>query len=134
MSDLMLHAALEMPPELWGGGTIDVVQRHGRYMQASERIISDGEKIATLTAKVESLQGEQWIECSDRLPESCDEYRIYPSVELQNYHNEAEYSPKENKWTVTEYNSWGSDDFHPNPTHWMMIPKDPLPQAPSGDK
>jgi predicted RNA-binding Zn-ribbon protein involved in translation (DUF1610 family) len=38
MSEQMLHAVLEMPPELWDGGEIDVLQRHGRYKEASTLI------------------------------------------------------------------------------------------------
>jgi hypothetical protein len=38
MSDIMLHGVLNMPPELWIGTPIDVMQRHSRYIQASEYI------------------------------------------------------------------------------------------------
>jgi len=38
MSDIMLHGVLNMPPELWSGEPIDVMQRHSRYVQASEYI------------------------------------------------------------------------------------------------
>jgi hypothetical protein len=38
MSDVMLHGVLNMPPELWSGSPIDVMQRHSRYLQASEYI------------------------------------------------------------------------------------------------
>lgn len=51
MSDLMLHAVLEMPPELWSGDNtdpLDTHQRHQRYLQASERIRADAETIAYL--------------------------------------------------------------------------------------
>jgi hypothetical protein len=34
----MLHGVLNMPPELWHDGATDVVQRYGRYMEASRRI------------------------------------------------------------------------------------------------
>jgi hypothetical protein len=34
----MLHGVLNMPPELWIGTPIDVMQRHSRYIQASEYI------------------------------------------------------------------------------------------------
>jgi len=38
MSDVMLHGVLNMPPELWSGSLIDVMQRHSRYLQASQYI------------------------------------------------------------------------------------------------
>ena len=38
MSDIMLHGVLNMPPELWSGSPIDVMQRHSRYVQASQYI------------------------------------------------------------------------------------------------
>jgi DNA-binding TFAR19-related protein (PDSD5 family) len=38
MSDVMLHGVLNMPPELWSGSPIDVMQRHSRYLQASQYI------------------------------------------------------------------------------------------------
>ena len=34
----MLHGVLNMPPELWSGSPIDVMQRHSRYVQASQYI------------------------------------------------------------------------------------------------
>jgi len=40
MSDLMLHGCLNIPPECWGEvGSVDAVQRYGRYKHASSRII-----------------------------------------------------------------------------------------------
>lgn len=39
MSDSMLHSILQMPPELWSNDPIDIAQRHGRYLEASKRII-----------------------------------------------------------------------------------------------
>ena len=38
MSDIMLHGVLNMPPELWCDSPIDVMQRHSRYVQASQYI------------------------------------------------------------------------------------------------
>lgn len=39
MSDIMLHGVLNMPPELWNDQSpIDVMQRHSRYVQASQYI------------------------------------------------------------------------------------------------
>jgi hypothetical protein len=48
MSDLMLLGVLNMPSTLWTGEPIDVAQRHSRYLQAAERIESDGKHIAEL--------------------------------------------------------------------------------------
>lgn len=39
MSDSMLHGILQMPPNLWSNDAIDIAQRHGRYLEASKRII-----------------------------------------------------------------------------------------------
>jgi hypothetical protein len=40
MSDVMLHAVLNMPPDMWDeDDIIGQVQRHARYVEASERII-----------------------------------------------------------------------------------------------
>ncbi len=39
MSDLMLHGVLNMPPEIWGDDELDKIQRHARYVEASDRII-----------------------------------------------------------------------------------------------
>lgn len=68
MSDLMLHAVLEMPANLWSGDVIDVIQRHSRYLEASERIKSDAEIIATLQSRIKE---QAWISVNESLPE-CD--------------------------------------------------------------
>lgn len=54
MSDLMLHSVLNMPPELWNGSSLDVIQRHGRYKQASQRI-AELENVCRL-----ALEAMQW--------------------------------------------------------------------------
>jgi hypothetical protein len=51
----MLHGVLNMPPELWIGTPIDVMQRHSRYIQASEYI-------------------KELTEQRDRLAKACDQY------------------------------------------------------------
>ena len=56
MSDLMLLAVLRMPPELWTGEAIDVIQRHARYIDAADRIEAQQSKIATLTEQVKALE------------------------------------------------------------------------------
>lgn len=38
MSDMMLHAVLNMPVELWSDSPIDQMQRHSRYVAASAEI------------------------------------------------------------------------------------------------
>ena len=48
MSDLMLFGVLRMPIELWDGGALDVMQRHGRYKQAADRIEADAKLIDEL--------------------------------------------------------------------------------------
>jgi len=62
MSDLMLHAVLNMPPDLWNDSPIDIVQRHGRYVQASERL-NDFEKVCK-----QALEALQWNWGGEPLP------------------------------------------------------------------
>jgi hypothetical protein len=38
MSNVMLFGVLRMPPELWRSDPVDEAQRHGRYLQAADRI------------------------------------------------------------------------------------------------
>ena len=38
MSDIMLHAVLNMPADLWSNDVFDKMQRHSRYTEASKRI------------------------------------------------------------------------------------------------
>lgn len=38
MSEVMLHGVLNMPIEIWGDGHLDKIQRHSRYVEASELI------------------------------------------------------------------------------------------------
>ena len=38
MSSEMLHGVLNMPPDCWSNDCVDEVQRHTRYVEASERI------------------------------------------------------------------------------------------------
>jgi len=38
MSDVMLHGVLNMPINMWKDSEIDKVQRHARYVEASNRI------------------------------------------------------------------------------------------------
>ncbi|UUA75230.1 hypothetical protein [Cellvibrio sp. QJXJ] len=38
MSEVMLHAVLKMPPELWGNDALDQAQRAARYVEASNLI------------------------------------------------------------------------------------------------
>lgn len=89
MSDVMLHGVLNMPPELWGDGEIDKIQRHDRYKEASQRIkaleldlgmvkISLDHKTILLESCEKALAerdgklmraAPEWISVSDRLPE-----------------------------------------------------------------
>lgn len=39
MGDTMLHAVLNMPPDLWGNDPVDQLQRFSRYREASRRIL-----------------------------------------------------------------------------------------------
>lgn len=38
MSEIMLLGVLRMPPECWSGDTLDVMQRHSRYLEAADEI------------------------------------------------------------------------------------------------
>jgi len=92
---------------------------------------SDKEEAAFERVKAEIITraAPQWISVKDDgPPKEFGDYRIYPTIELQNYYSEAEYNPKTDKWMIEEYNSWGSDIFHPEPTHWMPLPL--LPKEP----
>jgi hypothetical protein len=49
MSDLMLHAVLNMPVEMWRkNSSIDDIQRQSRYFKASNLIYQQADKIAEL--------------------------------------------------------------------------------------
>lgn len=52
MGDAMLHAVLQMPPDLWSDDPVDVAQRRGRYVEASRRIEADAGTIAALRAAI----------------------------------------------------------------------------------
>jgi hypothetical protein len=51
----MLHGVLNMPPELWIGTPIDVMQRHSRYIQASEYIKELTEQRDRLAAALDRI-------------------------------------------------------------------------------
>lgn len=46
MSDTNLHGVLNMPIDIWSDEYLDKIQRHSRYVEASERIISLESKLA----------------------------------------------------------------------------------------
>jgi uncharacterized coiled-coil DUF342 family protein len=52
----MLHGVLNMPPELWIGTPIDVMQRHSRYIQASEYIKELTEQRDRLAEELDALK------------------------------------------------------------------------------
>jgi hypothetical protein len=58
MSDVMLHAVLCMPPELWDNSALDRLQRHSRYLEASNRIETQADRIKELEAEVARLSRE----------------------------------------------------------------------------
>ena len=59
MSDVMLHGVLCMPPELWRGDFIDIQQRYGRYLEASERINEDERLINKLKKESEQARSSR---------------------------------------------------------------------------
>jgi predicted nuclease with TOPRIM domain len=61
MSDVMLHAVLNMPIDLWDDSPLDKGQRHSRYIEASQRIEQlEKEKIALFeyTGRLEKENAE----------------------------------------------------------------------------
>ncbi|MDA8682407.1 hypothetical protein N9M08_07720 [Porticoccaceae bacterium] len=54
----MLHGVLRMPPELWGNDAMDVMQRHSRCLEASDRIYSDEKKILELEKQIQNLKDD----------------------------------------------------------------------------
>jgi len=69
MSDVMLHGVLNIPPELWSGDALDEMQRHDRYVQASELIQSLQQQCDALQAesKVKSEEIERCTNINYRL-------------------------------------------------------------------
>jgi hypothetical protein len=73
MSDIMLHGVLNMPPELWIGTPIDVMQRHSRYIQASEYIkelTEQRDRLAAVLQRIRDGYGGQVA--SPNCCEDCD--------------------------------------------------------------
>ena len=64
-SDLMLHAVLQMPPDVWRDDCpIDIAQRHSRYLAASQRIEEQENELERLQHKNAEL--EKRIEAMER--------------------------------------------------------------------
>ena len=68
MSEVMLHGVLNMPPDLWAGPEsplfeIDKKQRHSRYVEASQLILSLQDSLRTAEQERDqykaALDGEQ---------------------------------------------------------------------------
>jgi hypothetical protein len=53
MSDTMLHAVLNIPPDLWQDGPIDRAQRHARCVEASARIVRLERELASANADLD---------------------------------------------------------------------------------
>ena len=59
MSDIMLLGVLRMPPNCWDHTSeMDVMQRHSRYIEAADRIDSDGLELQRLRTKLEQIRAE----------------------------------------------------------------------------
>ena len=121
MSDLMLLAVLRMPPELWTGEAIDVIQRHARYIDAADRIEAQQSKIATLTEQVRAQ--DKWISVDVRLPELHQKVLIripvceYFNIENGEYKGGGEFS---GAWCDRR----GKGHCY-SVTHWMPLPTPP---------
>ena len=72
-----------------------------------------------------------WISVEERLPETDDSVLVHPGVELENFHQIAEYDMFNLKcFVVTEYQSHGVVEFeHKHVTHWMPLPEPPNTNA-----
>lgn len=55
-TDYMLEAVLRMPPNLWSGSEIDVMQRHSRYVQAAEELASLKQQLAEAKQETKELR------------------------------------------------------------------------------
>jgi len=62
VSDTMLLAVLEMPPELWNDDPLFARQRYSRYQEAAERIRSDEEIIEALRREKAEATGHEVCE------------------------------------------------------------------------
>lgn len=58
MSEVMLHGVLNMPSDLWNDNDeLDKMQRHSRYVEASELIRSQEEEISLLRYNLMEIRG-----------------------------------------------------------------------------
>ena len=113
MSELMLLAVLRMPPELWTGEAIDVIQRHARYIDAADRIEAQQSKIATLTEQVRAQ--DKWISVDEGFPLGFhQECLVWRSGDNKNFHAAVDYLIDEETFSEHYY-----------VTHWMPLPTPP---------
>ena len=64
------QAVLRMPPSLWDGSEIDVLQRHGRYVEAAEKL----EQLEAENARLET-ERDNWIETAREYANDADFFR-----------------------------------------------------------
>ena len=55
MSDSTLHGVLRMSPDLWQETEVDKMQRHSRYLEASEKILEMEKVISELCKSLEPV-------------------------------------------------------------------------------
>ena len=63
-----------------------------------------------------------WISVDERLPESWLDVMVWPHP--TDYHITA--SIRQGKWTHSEQDSWGQQDYACTVTHWMPLPDAPI--------
>ncbi len=56
MSEVMLHAVLNMPIDIWSDDHLSKIQRHSRYVEASELIRNQDSEIDQLRQKLEAAE------------------------------------------------------------------------------
>lgn len=73
----MLHAVLNMPPALWEDSNIDKVQRYGRYMEASNRIVELETQLQQMQQLQRPVRHMRPIEVTEGQAANCRRSELY---------------------------------------------------------